>query len=69
MLTLSLALPSLGSQPPVGGEDGMQRGAAGVLAGHVGFAGVLAGHVGFAGVLASLLAVFEDMLAMKKLLV
>ena len=59
MLTLSLALPSLGSQPPVGGEDGMQRGAAGVLA----------GHVGFAGVLASLLAVFEDMLAMKKLLV
>ena len=36
----------------------MQRGAAGVLAGHVGFAGVLvgllAGHVGFAGVLAAL---------------
>ena len=58
MLTLSLALPSLGSQPPVGGEDGMQRGAAGVLAGHVGFAGVLAG----------VLAVLEDMLAMKKLL-
>ena len=64
MLTLSLALPSLGSQPPVGGEDGMQRGAAGVLAGvlvgHVGFAGVLvgllAGHVGFAGVLVGLLA-------------
>ena len=55
MLTLSLALPSLGSQPPVGGEDGMQRGAACVLAGHVGFAGVLVGvlvsHVGFAGVL------------------
>ena len=47
----------------------MQRGAAGVLAGHVGFAGVLvgllAGHVGFAGVLAAL----EDMLAVKKLLV
>ena len=59
MLTLSLALPSLGSQPPVGGEDGMQRGAAGVLAGHVGFAGVLVG----------LLAAIEDMLAMKKLLV
>ena len=55
MLTLSLALPSLGSQPPVGGEDGMQRGAAGVLAGHVGFAGVL--------------AALEDMLAMNKLLV
>ena len=73
MLTLSLALPSLGSQPPVGGEDGMQRGAAGVLAGRVVFAGVLvgvlagllAGHVGFAGVLAAL----EDMLALKKLLV
>ena len=69
MLTLSLALPSLGSQPPVGGEDGMQRGAAGVLAGHVGFVGVLvgllAGHVGFAGVLAAL----EDMLTMNKLLV
>ena len=36
----------------------MQRGAAGVLAGHVGFAGVLvgllAGHVGFGGVLAGL---------------
>ena len=59
MLTLSLALPSLGSQPPVGGEDGMQRGAAGVLV------GLLAGHVVFAGVL----AVLEDMLAMKKLLV
>ena len=47
----------------------MQRGAAGVLVGHVGFAGVLvgllAGHVGFAGVLAAL----EDMLAVKKLLV
>ena len=41
MLTLSLALPSLGSQPPVGGEDGMQRGAAGVLAGQVEFDGVL----------------------------
>ena len=69
MLTLSLALPSLGSQPPVGGEDGMQRGAAGVLAGHVGFAGVLAGHVGFAGGLVGVLAALEDMLTMNKLLV
>ena len=34
----------------------MQRGAAGVLAGHVGFAGVLVGHVGFTGVLVGVLA-------------